>query len=221
MGSISADTFRRVYLLYLLARFQKGAYGLKRVHKVAYIPERESNAVRPFEFRKYLFGQYSETLDDIKDQLISMGYVLAVPLDTAITMKIDDDEYSLGGNRFVVRDRTRMNRYRHVLGALSPDIPKLIDQAVKEYGYLIEQELVNACYRFPEFKATAPERLIFEANIPEHIDIELPDDECADLELSFNPVFIDAMVRLNEALETQPIEWEAVQEAKNLSASNA
>jgi hypothetical protein len=221
MGSISADTFRRIYLLYLLAKFQNGAYGLKRVHKVAYIPERSPGALRPFAFRKHLFGQYSETLDDIKDQLISMGYVTADPLATATIVKMGKHEFNLGGNRFFARVRNRRHHYRSILAAVSPEVPMLIDNAVREYGYRKEQELVDACYQFPEFQDTPAEELIFDANLPDRIEIDLPEDECSDLELSFNPAFIESMIRLNEALETQPIEWGKVRKAEDLSAANA
>ena len=221
MGSISADTFRRIYLLYLLAKFQNGAYGLKRVHKLAYITERSSGALRPFEFRKHLFGQYSDTLDDIKDQLISMGYVVADPLATATVVKMGKHEFNLGGNRFFTRDRNRRHHYRSIIAAVSPEAPRLIDNAVREYGYRKEQDLVEACYQFPEFQDTPDEELIFGANIQDRIEIDLPEDECADLELSFNPAFIESLIRLNEALETQPIEWEKVEKAEGLSASNA
>ena len=96
MGTISSSTFRRLYVLYLLGHFKQGSFGAKRLQKVAYIAEREAK-VRPFEYRRSLYGQYSESLDEVKEQLISMDYVDAVPLDTArvVTLKVDDETYEL------------------------------------------------------------------------------------------------------------------------------
>jgi len=72
MGRISASTLRRIYLLYLLSRFEKGAFGAVRVQKVTYISEREA-PTKVFGYKRYHFGEYSQTLDDLKDQLESMG----------------------------------------------------------------------------------------------------------------------------------------------------
>jgi len=221
MGVISAATFQRLYLLYLIGAFRNGVYGSKRLHKVAYIPARKPDAIRPFEFMKYLYGQYSDTLDDIKDQLNSMGYIVAVPLDTAEIVKFKKHEFNLGGNRFILQGSAMRGRHRKALAAISLDLPQLIDEAVEEYGYLKEQDLVNACYRFPEFQDASDGNLIFAGNVSDQVEIDLSDDECADLEIALNPVFIETMLRLDKALETQPIEWGKVQKAEGLSAPNA
>ena len=219
MGKISAFTLRRVYLLYLLGRFQRGAYGLKRVHKVAYIAERESKAIRPFEFKRYHFGQYSESLDDIKDQLQSMGFVAALPLDTAWTLKIEDEDYTLGGNRFIVTDQSEMEFYRRVLAAVSEDLPRTIDDAVNRYGYLTERRLMELCYAFPEFQGLGQGEVIFESNAPDQIEIDLSDDECDDLELSLRPELVVQMLRLTEVLERTDIDWDKVTHVERLPLS--
>jgi len=213
MGTISADTFRRLYLLYVLAQFPRGSFGLKRLHKVAYIPERDRESVRPFEFKKHLYGQYSESLDDIKDQLISMGYVAAVPLDTAVVASLD---LPGGGNRFFVTERSNLPLYRQLLVGVSSGLPGLIDRAVREYGYKREKELVALCYEFPEFAAAKEGDVIFESNLPEHIDVNLSDDECEDLELSLKPELVIPMVRLAEALDETDLDWNKVQEVERL-----
>jgi hypothetical protein len=216
MGTISASAFRRVYLLYLLGTFKRGAYGLKRVHKVAYIPARESGAIRPFEFKRYHFGQYSESLDDIKDQLESMGFVVALPLDTALIIELADKQYALGGNRFMVTNPSEVEYYRRVLAALSQDLPRSIDDAVSQYGYLPEADLIKLCYGFPEFQTLAHGDVIFEANLPDRIEVDLSDDECDDLELSLRPELVVQMLRLTDVLDHVDIDWDKVRHVERL-----
>lgn len=215
MGTISADTFRRLYLLYLLAQFQRGSFGLKRLHKVAYIPEREDKSLRPFEFRKYFYGQYSESLDDIKDQLISMGFVAAVPL---AAREAGPDQQ---GNRFFVTEHANQPLYRRVLVAVSPGLPRLMEGVVREYGYKVEKELVDLCYHFPEFVAAKDGEVIFSSNLPEHMDVNLPEDECEDLELALKPELVIPMVRLADALDETDIDWSKVQEVERLPAPSS
>lgn len=64
--TISADTFKRIYLLSMVASFSRGVYGAKRLQKVTYLAERKRPDVRPFEFKKYHYGQFSETLEETK-----------------------------------------------------------------------------------------------------------------------------------------------------------
>jgi uncharacterized protein YwgA len=210
MGTISADTFRRLYLVYLLAQFQRGSFGLKRLHKVAYIPEREDESLRPFEFRKYFYGQYSDSLDDIKDQLISMGFVAAVPLRPR---EAGPDQQ---GNRFFVTERANWPLYHRVLAAISPGLPRLMQRVVKEYGYKVEKELVDLCYQFPEFVAAKDGEVIFSSNLPERMEVNLSEDECEDLELALKPELVVPMVRLAEALDETDIDWDKVQEVERL-----
>lgn len=215
MGSISASALRRLYLLYLLSRFERGAFGAKRVHKVAYISERQAS-IHPFGFKRYYYGQYSELLDDLKDQLESMGYVLASPLDTAVTARIGNVEVVFGGNRFTVADRDLIRSLRKALEAVDPSLPVQVDVAVKHYGYLKEQELLDLCYHFPEFQAVAEGETIFESDLPDSIEINLPDEEVEDLELSLTPQFVIPMLRLAEALDEVEIDWNRVTTVEGL-----
>ena len=227
MGTISADTFRRIYLLYLLGRFRQGPYGLMRLQKVTYVSERGDSPVQPFKYKKYFFGQYSDQLDDIKDQLASMGYLVATPLDTATVLKFVPPgtekalEINLGGNRFFVRDRGELAYYRRVLESFSSSLPSLIDRAVAEYGYLKEEELLRRCYQFPEFVGRKEGDVILDSNLPESIDIGLPDEECEDLELAMNPRFVVSMTRLVAALEETDVDWTKVREVKTLRTRGA
>ena len=215
--TISADTFRRICLLNIVDAFRLGSYGSKRLHKIAYIAERDPKQIKPFEFKRHLFGQYSETLDMVKDQLISMGYIAALPLDTAKTMylKLPDGksiELTMGGNRYVITNRALMDFYRHALAHIYPSFQSAIRQVIYDYGYLQEDELITRCYDFPEFVKTEPDQIIFDSNLPEQIEVpNLSIDDCDELELSLNPRFIPAMARIIEGLEQSKIDFDRIE----------
>lgn len=210
-GTISADAFRRICLLNIIDDFRLGAYGLKRLHKVAYIAERDLQQMKPFEFKRYIHGQYSETLDVVKDQLISLGYIAAIPLDTTETVhfKLPDGkvvDLTTGGNRYVITDGTLMDFYQDALARVSRVLLDAIRKAIHEYGYLREDELLRRCYDFPEFVRTGFEDIIFDSDLPDQIEIAgLSQDDCDELELSLNPKFIPAMAKIIKATEQSSI----------------
>jgi hypothetical protein len=221
MGQISASTVRRIYLLYLLSRFSKGAYGALRVQKVAYLSERflaevDDSAVRPFRFKKYHFGQYSQVLADIEVQLVGMDYVQALPLDTAKTYTLGESEFIEGGNKFTVTNRSQAAFYRKVLKLLSPHVPTIIDRTVKLYGYKPEPELIDLCYSFPDFQAAQQGQILLEANVSDLLEVDLTDDECEALELAMRPEFIVPLARIAKALESTNIDWDQVEQVEGL-----
>lgn len=216
-STISADTFKRLFLLNLVDGFRAGSYGLMRLHKIAYIAQRDPQGMKVFEFKRYLHGQYSETLDMIKDQLISMRYITALPLEKAKTIHLnlpDGKELALnvGGNLYTVTDRTIMNFYRDALRRISTDLDKAIYRAIREYGYLAEDELLRRCYEFPEFVETQFEHIIFESKLPDQIKVAgLSQDDCEELELSFNPKFISAMAKIAEGMDQSRLDLDKVE----------
>ncbi len=215
--SISSDTFKRLYLLNIIAAFDRGSYGLKRLHKVTYIAERQDEKIRPFEFKKYHQGQYSETLDIIKDQLMSGGLVGALPLDTArvIRLQLPDDtsfDMIMGGNKYVIPDRVITDFYQDSFKRISPTSQATIKQTVQEYGYLPEDELVKRCYDFPEFVNTEFDSIIFESTLPDRIETPtLTPDECEELELSLNPIFISAMVNIVDGMDKSKLDLSRIE----------
>ena len=216
-NTISADTFRRICLLNIVDGFRVGSYGAKRLHKIAYIAERDREQIKPFEFKRYIFGQYSETLDMIKDQLISMGYIAVVPLDTVKTMYLElsngkSVEFTTGGNMYVITNRALMDLYRDALAHICSSFQTAIFQAIRDYGSLQEDELVARCYDFPEFVKTEPDQTIFDSNLPEQIEVpDLSIDDCDELELSLNPRFIPAMAKIIEGLEQSKIDFDRIE----------
>lgn len=222
MSSISADTLRRIYLLYLVGQFSQGSFGLLRLHKVTYVSEREGK-VRPFEYIRWYHGQYSPQLEDIKDQLESMGYLGAEPLDTALTILFEppgggkEFTVNLGGNRLFLRDRRFVAQYAKVLASISPELPAAIQSAVRDYGYLKERELLERCYAFPEFQEVEEGDVVLESTLKGRVDVDLSDDECDDLEIAMNPKFINAMTRLTDLLGERDIPWDRIRKVERLS----
>lgn len=216
-GTISADTFKRLFLLNLVDGFRDGSYGLMRLHKIAYIAERDPQGMKVFEFKRYLHGQYSETLDIIKDQLISMRYITALPLDTAKTIHLNLPDgkklaLNMAGNLYTITDRTIMNFYGDALRHVSPELDDAIHRAISDYGYLPEDKLLTRCYEFPEFVDTQFEDIIFESKLPEQIKVTgLSPDDCEELELSLNPKFISGMSKIVEGMDRSRIDVDRVE----------
>jgi len=213
VGQLPADTFRRLYLLYVLGQFNNGSYGLMRLHKVTYACERHAD-LRPFDFKRYHYGQYSETLDGIKDQLLGMGNIGAVPLDTAqeysLVMGGQSAAYVEGGNRLFIRDKTRLPIYGAIIEGISPGTLAIIHRAVQEYGYLSQPELLRKLYLLPEFAELPMGYEIFGSNLPAYVDVQLSNDDCADLALSLDPRAVTALSNLAKAVESSDFDLDQV-----------
>lgn len=218
--SISSDIFRQLYLLSIIARFSRGSYGSKRLHKVTYIAERRQKKLRPFEFKKYHYGQYSETLEETKDQLITLGLVNAIPLDTSLkmTFKLPDGkatEWYEGGVRYTISNRDTARFFIDAFNEISPDLLSTIYYTVKKFGYLPEQELIEQCYAFPEFNEAEFGETIFESNLPDRIEVtNLSEDECEELETALSTKFISAMKRIIEGMDSSELDLKRVKEVE-------
>ncbi len=219
-GMISADTFKRLYLLNVIAAFSRGSYGSKRLHKITYIAQREQSKLRPFDFKKYHYGQYSETLDEIKEQLISIGLVVPIPLDTSIKMSLkSQDEKTIewleGGMRYVVNDQNAIAFFKQAFRNISPEGVATVRSAIRAFGYLSEQELIERCYAFPEFSAVEFGETIFESNLPDLLEApNLSEDECEELEMALSPKFLTAMKKIVEGMDNSKLDLERVREGE-------
>jgi hypothetical protein len=215
-GAISADTLRRLYLLSLIGSFRRGVYGSKRLHKITYIAERKQSKLRPFEFKKHHYGQYSETLDEIKDQLITLGLVIAIPLDTSVrmTIKLPDNktiDWLEGGVRYIISDPDAISFFIQAFKAISPDGMSSVHSAIRTFGYLPEQELIERCYALPEFNEVEFGGTIFESNLSDRLEVpNLSEDECEELEMALSPKFISAMRKIVEGMDNSKLDLERV-----------
>lgn len=199
MGYISSDVFRRLYLLCLVASFDNGVYGALRLQKVAYAIERVTSK-KPFQFKHAPYGQYSEDLEDIKEQLISMGYISAIPLGA-----------SSKGNRYVLTEKAVKERFNALLESFDRDMKNRISQVVREIGYLEEKELRRYAYTFEEFINSNMNDVLIESNLPDRLKAEgLSEEDCEELELALNPNFVSAMSKIFQGLEESDIDWDRV-----------
>jgi uncharacterized protein YwgA len=199
VGYISAGVFRRLYLLCLVAAFENGVYGALRLQKVSYAVERET-AKKPFQFKHAPYGQYSEDLEDIKEQLISMGYISAIPLSA-----------SSKGNRYVLTEKAMKGRLNVLLESLDPGLKNKMLQVVREIGYLEEKELRRLLYSYEEFINSEMNDVLIESNLPDMLRAEgLSQDACEELELALNPNFVGAMSKIVQGLEESNIDWDKV-----------
>ncbi len=215
--AIPADVFRRIYLYTIIGKFDNGVYGALRLQKITYISERYSKKIKPFSYKKYLLGEFSDQVQNTKEQLISLGFVKAVPLDNVhkITIQTEDETWeSINmGNRYVACDKDNLKFYESIITRAYPDFMEMINQAVSKYGYLKEPDLLKHCYDFEEFKNKSEGEIIYNTNLPEWINIPgLSNDVCEDLTLSFTPAFIDFANKITDGIERTTIDWEKVRE---------
>ena len=185
MGTISKDTFKRLFLLYTIGHFKDGAYGLVRLNKVVYFGLKDAH-LKPFEFKRDRYGQHSDDLDTINEQLLSMNHTKATPLESG------------QGNRYSLTDKRSMTFHNLALSHVDVKLKERIDEAVETYGYLSEKELLKKAHLDAEFLEAVKNdiNVLFEEKLPKIIRVDLSDDDCEDLELSLDPDFISAMRRL-------------------------
>ena len=200
-GSVSANAFKRLFLLCLIGIFENGVYGALRLQKVAYFVERETQT-KPFEFKHGPYGQYSEDLEDLKEQLISAGYIAAYPRGG-----------SGQGNRYVLTESRLRDRFNILLQSLDEELAsKIAAPTVREFGYLQEKELRRRAYAFEEFIDSELNDVLFESNLPDSLETDrLSGDECDELELTLNPTFVSAMSKIVQGLEESDIDWDKVE----------
>jgi len=206
--AISKEAFKKLFLLYAISRFKKGVFGKKRLHKIVYIIERELE-IKPFEFKKYFYGQYSEGMDEIQDQLLSMGYLLAAPLNTT------SSEYS--GNLFTLADKDLAYYYSILMEKIHPSLTRKIDTVINDYGYLSEKDLVEKAYSFPEFIHAKPDDTIFSEELPDTLDANgLSDDDIEELEIGLNPRFVNLINRIDNVIEQDEFDLRKVKKVVSL-----
>ena len=216
LRTISADTFKRMYLLSMVAGFSRGVYGAKRLQKITYLVERKQMDIRPFEFKKYHYGQFSETLEEIKEQLISLGLIAAIPLNASvkISLRLPDDktvEWLEGGVRYIISDPQITQSLVQTFQLISPNLMLAIRSTIRSFGYLPEQELIERCYALPEFIEADFEDTLFESNISDRIEVtNLNEDTCEEMEMALSPKFVVAMKKIVEGIENSRLDLEKV-----------
>lgn len=184
MGSISKETFKRLFLLYTIGQFKDGVYGKLRLNKIVYLVLRKYSDLVPFEFKHDHYGQHSEELDETNEQLSYMNHTTVVPLEAG------------RGNRYILERKEILDFYKVVLGCISPRLEKTINEIVKQKGYLSEEDLRKEAYCDRLFLKSVQGEVLLKENLSKRIKVSLPDEDCEDLELSLDPKFVTAMRRL-------------------------
>jgi hypothetical protein len=205
MCTLSRDTFKRLVVLGTIAKFRDGVYGAKRLQKVVYLGTR-TEANKPFPYIKHHYGQYSEELEDTKDQLLSMGLICAEPTKTKRGIRFGGTFYpSESGN--IYRLSHPLEPIRDLFTRANPDLSRALGQAVELYGYLPEAKLIEIVYSLPEFQAKAANELIFSADLPDQVAVQLDEEECDELELSLNPKFLYGASLILTGLEKTDLDF--------------
>jgi len=187
VGTISKDTFKRLFLLYLINEFKDGAYGKLRLLKIAYFIEREFDS-KLYEYKWHHYGEYSEDLSDILEQLISMGFVSSFPFEKG------------KGNKYKVREEIK--DYSAIIDVI-PGLKEKTKEMIITWGYAPQQKIIDFAYSFDEVKGLACGDVIFRESLPDRIELKgLDGESCEELDLAFNPRFIAAMEKISKGIET-------------------
>ncbi len=190
MGKINKDTYKRAFALYVVSAFDKGIYGSVRFQKVVYEATKKSDR-HPFRYKRYHHGQYSYELQDTNEQLLTLGYLNALPLDHKAGN--DGNHYVLGAS-FDKSDLS--NVLRRILGDTTIDA---ISQAVSKIGYEQQGVLLDLMHSELDKLGIQMNELIFDSSLPEQIElVGLDDDDCENIELILNPEFVSAMRMIAE-----------------------
>jgi len=213
--AIPAEIFRRIFLYTIIGEFADGVYGAKRLQKIAYVSERGKGIIKPFTYKKYYYGQYSEQVQDTNEQLLSLGFVKTFPLNTIrkTTITIDDDTYEgiEQGNGYKISDQEMLKTCESIVSKAQPQLMRATKKAIRDHGYKKEQDLIDYCYGLKEFKAKDEDEIILESNLPKWVKTpDLSNDKCDELILSFTPSFIDFTNKIVKGFEKTTINWNKV-----------
>ena len=214
MGTLNRETYRKLVVLGTIARFGDGVYGSKRLQKIIYLGTRTATT-KPFPYIRYFYGQYSQELEDTKDQLLSMGLICAGPMETKHGIRINGRFISTGSGN-IYRPAREPARFRELFGKSDPQLDASIAGAVKNYGYLPEEKLIEIVYSLPEFQGKAMNEAILDAELPERIEVGLTEEECEDLELSLNPRLIHGASLILNGLEGTEIDFSKLKTVSRL-----
>lgn len=205
MGLVPKETIERLFVLQIIERFQRGVYGELRLHKVAYFAVKEVDQ-KPLTFIALDHGEYSPGIPPILEQLASMGYISAYPLDTG-------DH----GNQYHPTQRAMFGYHSMMLGRFSRNLVKATEVSINEYGYLPEPKLVELAKADPLYLAASYGRPIFSSNLTDMVEIPgINDDDADELALSLDPRFISAAKLVVRGLEETEIDFDKVRKVASL-----
>jgi uncharacterized protein YwgA len=190
MGTIGKDTYRRIYILSVIGSFDKGVFGKTRLQKTVYESQKDIE-LKPFTYTYRDYGQYSDELTNILEQLLSMSYLSATPQPSERENPFNN--FTLGSQLDKATIRKLSER---VLGAQTL---QALEAATQRVGYLKEADLLNRMHAELDKAGIEKYQLVLKENLPDEVTVDLDDDECENLDLVLNPNFRSAMSKFADA----------------------
>jgi hypothetical protein len=204
MGTVPREVIERLVVLYIIERFDKGVFGRVRLQKVAYFALRDAEK-KPLSFRAWDHGEFSPEIPTIVEQLASMGYIAACPLDTGEQ-----------GNKYLPTSKASLTHHTELLDTYSKTLRKALDDSIQEYGYKPRNELLEIAHEDALYLLADYAQTLVASNLPELVEIPgMSDAEADELALTFDPGFICAARDIVRAFRESPLDFDAVREAKD------
>lgn len=197
MGSISNLTLQKLVILNTIKQFREGVFGKTRLQKTTFMILRDKDfPYKIFKYKNWYHGAYSEEVQTSLEHLISLGLVVPDNLDSE----------NGKGNKFILSEGSEFSAFGIVLSHVNKHIVPTISKAVKNYGYLPENELINVTKNTQEFKSTVHNDTIWEIDAPDEIEVDFNEYDLEDIELALNPGFVRAMSRLAQGISKPGID---------------
>ncbi len=179
MAMIRAETFKNIFLLDFIEKAGPKVYGKLRLQKMMFLCEGSFKKVRPFTFKKYHYGPYSQELADALKLLEATGWVESGSLSEQL-------------------DYYRANCNRRLIPQLNWD--SKLDEYIQEIKPEHTKQLRDRAYQRPGVESADKGQVLIEANLQERISVpELSQEDVEDMEISFRPEF---SLVIRHALET-------------------
>lgn len=205
MGRVPREVIERLVVLYIIESFDKGVFGKVRLQKVAYFAVKDLPE-KPLSFMVLNHGEFSPEISAIVEQLASMGYIAAYPLDTG--------EH---GNQYRPTSKGSLPRHSETLNRYSQTLKEAIDDSIAEYGYRTQEELLEAAHTDALFVVADFADMLFTSNLPEMVQIPgMNDEEADELALSLDPGFISAARNVIRSFDESKVDFDMVREADDL-----
>jgi len=188
--SIPLAVYRRLWLLRVIEQFKDACHGSARLQKVAFFSER-TQATKPFSFQKEQWGPYSPELSDTLEQLLALRLVTLEPTPR-------------GGNSYSAAGCGKQPcLHTQWLDRIDGTAGRAIGKAVRQYGYLSHDSVIEAGHSVPGFGEAQDHAVLLQTDMPDQVPVPLSEEECEDLCLSLSPKFSEVVRALSET------DWES------------
>src|SRR4030067_3289184 len=179
MSNISRDTYKRLFLLYIIGCFPRGVMGEKRLHKTVYFSSKELER-RPFDFIRWKHGQYSFDMIPYLTQLCSMGYIKASPLQVRVPEN--------AGSKYELVEGFQVENYKKIVKSIEANRIHKVELFIKNIALrYTDEQLTEYAHKDPLYLEKELGEIMLEENLPDEIPVPMSREACEDLEISRNP----------------------------------